>query len=75
MPLDTSPRLAVSSIAANLETVLLFKARSSDELRRAVAQLSISGWFKIIYHQPIPDKWYAIRDPENERHCIFVSTF
>jgi len=75
MQLETSPRLGVTSIAANNDIIKLFKARSADELRRAVAQMKTSGWFYIVYNQPIPDKWYAIRDPENKHDVVFKSTF
>ena len=75
MQLETSPRLGVTSIAANNDIIKLFKARSADELRRAVAQMKISGWFYIVYNQPIPDKWYAIRDPKNKYDVVFKSKF
>ena len=75
MRLESSPGLGVTSLAANQSIMKFFEARSADELRQSVAQIQMSGWFKICYYQPIPAAWYAIRTPDHKRHAIFETTF
>lgn len=75
MRLELSPRLGITSIAANQSIMKLFEARSADELRHSIAKLQMSGWFNICYYQPIPHAWYAIRIPDHTRNAIFESTF
>lgn len=75
MQLKLSPRLGITSIAANQSTMKLFEARSADELRHSIAKMQMSGRFKICYYQPIPHAWYAIRVPDHTQDAVFKSTF